>query len=297
MHKKISAKHIRLLSITALMLLLFSFAQVSAAQAAIEKLDVTIKPEFDKEKAVFLNLVGELEGPSADKLDFYMPKTLLEDDTLHFCAIVSGEHQCQLREKEVVGNFNKISVPMPSKEFTIEGYFESIEDSNGKKTLDYTFKAGDDINDLQINITQPKNSKNFTVSPTAREKGTDDNNLNNAVYSYTNVKKGKEYNFKISYQKEGWSVAFSREGMGQAATALASTGGSDANPVTIIGIVLLALALTGGGFYAFSKMSQSQSGSRKVSIPKGQGKGRFCTNCGSRLSGPAKFCPSCGKRI
>ncbi|KKM80343.1 hypothetical protein LCGC14_1340860, partial [marine sediment metagenome] len=162
--KTVNIRKKAILALTLGLIVLFTFSSFTlAAQAKINKLDVAIKPEYDKEKTVFQSYSGEL-SETLQKMVWYMPTTLLEDSTLHFCAVIEGgSHSCQLREKETMGDLYKITTPMPQEKFMSEGYFKSIKDDGGKKTLDYTFKAGQDIDELNLFLAEPKNAKNFKV--------------------------------------------------------------------------------------------------------------------------------------
>ena len=288
-------KAVIIITTTIGLLFLFTFSSLTlAAQAKIKKLDVAIKPEYDKEKSVFQSYSGELTAPLA-KMVWYMPTTILEDSTLHLCAVMeSGSHSCQLREKEKIGDLYKITTPMPRKTFMAEGYFESIKDNNGKKTLDYTFKAGQDIDELNLFIAEPKSSKNFKVEPAAQKTGQDGDGLNNAIYAYKNVKKDKEYKFKIGYDKKGWDVSLERSGMGAAATSTNTGNSSNTNPLAILGVVLGFVAIGGGALFYFSNKADTKGARPTPVAPKS--KARFCSKCGSRLSS-GKFCPNCGNKV
>ncbi|KKL51318.1 hypothetical protein LCGC14_2296710, partial [marine sediment metagenome] len=292
--KTVNIRKKAILALTLGLIVLFTFSSFTlAAQAKINKLDVAIKPEYDKEKTVFRSYTGEL-SETLQKMIWYTPTTLLEDSTLHFCAIMEdGAHSCQLREKETVGDLYKITTPMPRKEFLSEGYFESIKDNDGKKTLDYTFKAGHDIDELNLFIAEPKNSKNFKVEPAGQKTGQDGDGLNNAIYAYKNVKKDKEYKFKISYDKKGWDVSLERSGMGAAATSSNTGNSSSTNIFAVLGVVLGFVAIGGGALFYFSNKANAKGARPSPVAPKS--KARFCSNCGSRLSS-GKFCPNCGAK-
>ncbi|TET53912.1 MAG: zinc ribbon domain-containing protein [Actinobacteria bacterium] len=291
----------RLLLLVAIMLT-FAFMSTNlafAANANLKSLEVQIKPEYDKEKTVFMMLTGELDqaASSSDKLTIYTPSTIIQDTSLHFCALdASGQHQCQTYDKATVGNLFKFDLPMPQNTFQIEGYFESIKDNGGKKTLDYTFKAGQDIDELTISLTHPKGATNYKTSPPAQSTANDNNGLKNHGYSFDNVKKGKEYKFNISYTKKGWDVSLERSGMGAAASSK-STGqsGSGTSALTILIAFIVAIALSAVIFTFFSKRSSEGTSRKQAPVPP-KGKSRFCANCGTRLQGGAKFCPNCGSK-
>ncbi len=97
--KTVNIRKKAILALTLGLIVLFTFSSFTlAAQAKINKLDVAIKPEYDKEKTVFQSYTGEL-SETLQKMVWYMPTTLLEDSTLHFCAIMEDSaHSCQLRE-------------------------------------------------------------------------------------------------------------------------------------------------------------------------------------------------------
>ena len=282
--------------IIAMSVLLFSLASVAFSEGAnFKQLDVAVKPEYDVEKKVFLELRGEVaETNMPSNVTFYSPKDLIEDSTLNICAFnASNQMLCQTREKSVEGNYLKFKSPMPEKKFMMEGYFESLTDDNGKRTLEYSFKAAQNIEKLNMAMVKPKGASNFVVQPAPHSSANDSDSLQNSLYSFSNVKEGTEYNFKISYDKNDWDVSVTKT---EGAASNSSTGdSSDASGSAIFIAIFSAIGLAGAILFAFSRVSRKSSGAPTSAGSKG--KALFCSNCGTRLAQNAKFCASCGTQI
>lgn len=278
-------------------MILFIFALNNfafAAEVNFKTLHVSVKPEFDQEQKIFYNYAGVLENTG--DVSVYVPKEIINDQSLQFCAISpQGEHLCQPREKNDEGIYSKYSGNIPQKDFLFEGYAPTIKESNGAKTFQYSFKAAQDVAELNIAIVEPKGASDFKINPSAQSTAADNDGLNNNNYSYKNVKKGKEYKFDVSYKKDGWEVSVvNPEKSGQpAATA---SGGGGVSGLTVIGAIIAALLVAGGALFAFTKWSgQGGSGSGRPAPAAPKGKSHFCTNCGTRIVG-GKFCPNCGAK-
>ena len=279
--------------IVALSVLLFSFASVAFSEGAnFKQLGVVVKPEYDVEKKVFLRFDGEVgEVGMPTKAIFYSPKDIIEDSTFSICAFSeSNQMLCQTREKSTEGNFLKFKVPMPEKKFMFEGYFESLKDNNGQRALEYTFKAAQNIEKLNIAIAKPKGASNFVVQPEPHSSSSDNDGLQNSTYSFSGVKEGKEYSFKISYDKKDWDVSVTKtEGADQNSSTEDSSGASGS---AIFIAILSAIGVAGAILFAFTKVSRKSTG---ATIPaESKGKALFCSNCGTRLAQNAKFCANCG---
>ncbi len=282
--------------IVAMSVLLFSFASVAFSEGAnFKQLDVTIKPEYDVEKKVFLRFDGKVDEVSMPtKTIFYSPKDIIEDSTLNICAFSeSNQMLCQTREKSTEGNFLKFEVPMPEKKFMFEGYFESLKDNNGQRALEYTFKAAQNIEKLNIAIAKPKGASNFVVQPEPHSSSNDNDGLQNSTYSFSGVKEGKEYSFKISYDKKDWDVSVTKANAESPDANAGDSSGASGSAIYIA--ILSAIGLAGAILFAFSRVSRKSSGGPTSAGSKG--KALFCTNCGTRLSQNTKFCASCGTQI
>jgi len=278
--------------IVAISVLLFSFASVAFSEGAnFKQLDLKVKPEYDVEKKVFLELRGEVaETNMPSTVSFYSPKDM-EDSTLEICALnASNQMLCQTREKSVEGNFLKFKAPMPEKKFMMEGYFESLKDNNGKRTLEYSFKAAQNIEKLNIAIAKPKGASNFVVQPEPHSSGNDNDGLQNSIYSFSGVKEGKEYVFKISYDKKDWDVSVTKTDATSPNTNAGDSSGASGSAIFIA--ILSAIGLASAILFAFFRVSRKSPGEPMSAGSKG--KALFCTNCGTRLAQNAKFCANCG---
>jgi len=276
-----------------------ALAFAAEEEANFKTLNASIKPEYDKEQKLFIMNEGELAAGTKlpSKVSFYAPKEIIEDDSLEFCAVnAGGEMLCQVREKNVEGNYLKFSGPMPENKFMFEGYASNIKEDGDKKSFNYSFKAAQDIDELNIGIAQPKGATNFKIDPPAKSTSADGDGLDNFLYTYKNVKKGKEYSFKVNYVKQGWDISVQPKDATQTPTQ-DSGGGSGVSALTIVLSVIGAAVIAGGIVFAFVKSGQSGggSGSSRPTPVAPKGKARFCSNCGSRLTS-GKFCPNCGAK-
>ena len=77
--------------------------------------------------------------------------------------------------------------------------------------------------------------------------------------------------------------------------------------IAIVGVLLRGSTLLGGIFLYFmkqpeenkkeSEFSDNEEIEEKKEVKKETVKGKFCSNCGAKLTKDAKFCPECGKIV
>lgn len=280
------------LLVSIVLLFIFAFTNLAfAAEVNFKTMHVSVKPEYDKEQKIFYMYQAKLYNTG--DVSVYAPKEIINDQTIQFCALTpQNQHLCQPREKTEEGIYAKFSGNIPQKAFMFEGYSQNIKDSNGQRSFQYSFKAAQNIDELNVAIVEPKGASNYKVKPASQSTTTDSDGLNNHTYTYKNVKKGTEYKFDASYTKTGWDVSK----IAQTNDQTGATTGGGISGWTIFGAIVAALVVAGGALFAFARFSgQGGVGSIKPTPVAPKGKARFCTNCGTRLGG-GKFCPNCGAK-
>lgn len=283
--------------------LLLSLFLVLASQATVfgasqvDELTMYVRPEYDKAETVFIWGRGTLSGSSNQKIAFTIPKTV-DDNTIHICQLdESGETvKCYLREKDAVADGFKISAQSETSDFKTEYYYPLTINGSKKSTI-WTYKADFDVKKLTISLAEPTDASNFKTTPKAQSTAVDDQNFKLHNYTFPNVKADKAIKFAVNYTRSKSDASLDFQGGQQQGGG--SSGVGDTNGLTIIAIVIGSVLVAGVGLFAFSKMSGTSGKNRSSRRPTPvapKGKARFCTNCGSRITG-GKFCPNCGSAV
>lgn len=306
-----------------LLALALGFLPVSAfaqeKELKVSHMRVSIWPEYDEPR-----VLGIFQGQLADKTTFPAPvKFLLPKDAEvnQACALTeSGEHQCQVYETAIEGDFKAVTYKLPLRTFFLDFYYNPLAEGTNK-SFDYVFKAPYSVDTLEMEVQQPLKATDFKVSPEAMSQGSDEKGFKYARYTYPSVPDGQDYKFSVSYTKTDPKPSVEKPPQGGAPQGQAATGGAGGftfSPLVILLSITVSIMLAlvgyiivtargGGGKAVRPAYSHAGSGKSKrpVKYNGGQGKGgtgqaragRFCTSCGSATEQGDNFCPNCGKKL
>lgn len=290
-----------------------AFAQEK--EVKVSHMQVSVWPEYDEPR-----VLGIFQGQVADNVSlpasvkFLLPK---DAEIGQACALTeSGEHQCQVYETAIEGDFKAVTYKLPLRTFFVDFYWNPLS-SDAAKSFDYSFNAPYAVDHLEMEVQQPLKATDFKVTPTAMSQGSDEKGFKYARYTYSTVQSGQDYRYSVAYNKTDPkpSVEKTLQGgapQGQAAGAQGGAGFSFSPLVILLSItvsILLALVgyvivtARGGGkavrpAYSHAGVARTK---RSAKFNKGQGSkqmrtGKFCTSCGTGVGPGDNFCPNCGKK-
>ncbi len=190
------------------------------------------------------------------------------------------------RKPSSVTGWDEISYQLTSSTFRVEYYYEAI---NGfpNKTISCDVRFLYPVANLNAFVQQPRNSDNFTVSPSGGQAGIDGDGLKILTYSFTNVAQNSPVHFDIAYTRTDTNPSVG-------AAAAPATGKS--NTGLLVGVLAgVAVVAAGGILWATRRRQPTSRAARRRAAVAGA-TGRFCSQCGQRLDRPTSFCPHCGAK-
>ncbi|HVJ47692.1 hypothetical protein [Desulfitobacterium sp.] len=211
--------------------------------------DVSVKPEYDDPRTLVIyegNFVNS--GTAVIKKDTPISFIIVKDAEIGMACELNaqGGHECQpYTTKDLADNKVELSWKItkdlqPNQKYPVflEFYYDN-KATAPNKTFDYTFTPTYNLDSLKLTITAPKTATNFTISPSASTTQTDQEQLKNYVFNYSNKTPNDPVTFKISYTKNDNKPSFDKPQTGNAdATASKKSTSSLNNPALLIGMLV-----------------------------------------------------------
>ena len=309
-----------LLRFLMVLLLVAAWSPVSKAFAEeprIKNLNVTVWPEYDDPR-VLVQYEGEFEGLSLpQKVSFLVPQGTPISSA---CAInPNGQHTSETWEnKDVEGGFTQVTFQLTQPKVHVEYYYNPLQGSPNK-SMAYSYKTLYPVDTLNLEVQQPLKATEFAVTPATSEVSNDKDGFKYYHYRFSKVPVGGTSSFQVSYTKPDNTPSVKPSSGG---TSVSQAGG-DTNTAVILAIVVGAVVLGGGAYYAVNRKPQRRYGtgrgnlypsvaapsvaaaSRGSSAPVNPRRGKgasasraaFCRQCGTAIQGGDNFCPKCGQRV
>lgn len=286
---------LRCLPLIALPLMLIAVPRPAAAQTSItlDSLTIQLWPEYDQPSMLVI-YEGAASGTGAGQTyTFTMPPGA----NFHVTAYINETNGLAEVSREVSGN--KVTMISPNGTFHIEFYDPALDTSKPQRSYTYTWPGDYAVDTLRWIVQQPPSALNMNVEPSG---GTTqgDFGLANTLVTSGAVGQGETATLKLSYTKNNDTLTNSLlQEPSQVPAASEST--SNNSTLIIAVLVLVGIALIGGGVYFYTKRSgaadhvplgkqKSQAQTRGSAALK-----RFCTQCGTQaLDATDKFCRNCG---
>lgn len=233
------------------------------------------------------------------------------------------------RKPSDVPGWDEISYEARSSTFRVE-YYDSSIIGQTNKTITYEFRSLYPISDLRVYVQEPLTSNDFSVSPPAQSRSTEEGMVLHQ-YNFRSLDLTKPLSFAIGYTKSDPNPSIQNPSLNSSTDSSAPS--SSSRPLVVVGIVFAALAAVLVGYallsksrsrpmtrqqlrYAAARASNSSNRGQPAPIranpaPSNQGKSsrganqtapaiapaRFCSQCGTERDGPGSFCTECGARI
>jgi len=282
-----------------------------AEDPRIKSLSVSVWPEYDDPR-VLVQYEGDFEGLSLpQEVSFLVPQGAAIGSA---CGVSpNGQHTSETwKSKDVEGGFTQITYKLTQPKFHVEYYYQPLAGSPNK-SMAYSYKTLYPVDTLNLEVQQPLKAAEFAVTPATSEVSNDKDGFKYYHYRFDKVPTGGTSSFQVSYTKPDDNPSVKRsQTTGQASQA------GDSNTTAILVIVVGAVVLGGGAFYAVSRKPQRRYGtgrgglypsvaaaSRGSSAPVNPRRGKgasasraaFCRQCGTAIQGADNFCPKCGQRV
>ncbi|MFQ5574364.1 MAG: zinc ribbon domain-containing protein [Terriglobia bacterium] len=269
-------------------------AGAQAGEVSLESLKVSIWPEYDRADTALIMFRGELkEGTDLPaKVTFVYPKRAQLSATSSVDEKGEFQYDKEWSSKEIVekGDSVELTYNVYHPRFQFELY-DPVSTSTADRSHSFPLEQAMDTEGLTVEIQEPRGATDFALSPETDKKNRDPQGFTFYTYELDAASSGDKNTFGIKYTK-----STNEPSVADQTQPVTGTTGTKTNPWIIGGVILGMIAIpTLFYFIARGQPASATAQGARGKARKGKA-GRFCSNCGTRLTGNVKFCPSCGKK-
>ena len=281
-----------------------SFAFAQEDKIAIQSINVSLWPEYDRAEMLVIDHILLAEGTAFPvQLDLLLPA----DAVLHTVAV--GESSDKVTDQGVEktmtkdGEWLKVSIIATGPAIQLEYYDPNLKKDGDQRSYTYRWLSDYDVADFMAVFQEPFDATEFKSSLSLQDDGVHPND--NMQYYFSDVGAGlagKELTFDVSYQKPTDTLSVSHLEV-QPVDVNENTSGRvslDKYLPYIIGGLGVILILGGLVYYWQSGRSGSKKSRRRPRVHADHEETQsdvYCAQCGTRARGGDRFCRTCGSRI
>jgi hypothetical protein len=284
-------------------LLVFPSFVSAQGQIAIESVNVSLWPEYDKAEMLVINSI-ELSKDTVFpvQLDVRIPA----NSVLHTVAVgnsgdaVSDQGIEKTTAKD--GEWLVISIAATGSSIRIEYYDPGLKKDGDLRSYSYRWFSGYDVADFTAVFQEPFDATQFKSTLSLQDDGVHPDNMQYYFSSVGAVPAGKVFAFDLSYQKSTDALSVSRLEIQPVVVDENTPGRVSLNNYLPYIIGGLGVILIAGGLIYYRQSGRSGSKkSRRRQHARAESEenenGAYCAQCGTRAHGGDRFCRTCGSRI
>jgi hypothetical protein len=278
----------------------FAFAQ---DEIAIQTVNVSLWPEYDKAEMLVINYIALSENT---QFPVQLDVRVSADAVLHTVAVgassdvVSDQGVDYSTKKD--GEWLVISINATGPAIQLEYYDPNLKKEGGLRSYSYRWLSDYDVAAFGVVFQEPFDAAEFKSSLTLQDDGV---HLDEMQYYFSDagsVPAGKVFTFDITYQKPTDTLSVSRLEVQPVVVDENTPGRVSLNNFLpyIIGGLGVIMIVGGLVYYRQSGRSSSKK-SRHRQHARAEGEenesGVYCAQCGTRARNGDRFCRTCGSRI
>ena len=275
----------------------FAFAQ---DEIAIQSVNVSLWPEYDKAEMLVINYIALSEDTA---FPVQLDVRISTDAVLHTVAVgqssdlVSDQGVDYTTKKD--GEWLVVSITATGPAIQLEYYDPSLKRDGGLRSYSYRWLSDYDAAGFMVILQEPFDAAEFKSSLPLQDDGLHTDNLQYYFSDAGAVSAGKEFTFDVSYQKPTDVLSVSRLEIQPVVVDENTPGRISLNNYLpyIIGGLGVIMIVGGLVYYRQSGRSGSKKSRRRRATNEESESGVYCAQCGSRARGGDRFCRTCGSRI
>jgi hypothetical protein len=286
-----------LMLVTLLVFPSFAFAQ---GEIAIQSVDVSLWPEYDKADMLVINYIMLSENTA---LPVQMDVRVSADAAIHTVAVgassdlVSDQGVDYSTTKD--GDWLVISINVTGPAVQIEYYDPGLKKNGDLRSYSYRWLSDYDVKNFGIVFQQPFDAAKFESSLPLQDDGVHSDEMQYYFSNVGAIPAGEIFSVDLGYQKPSDSLSVSRLKIQPVVVDEDTPGRVSLNnylPYVIggLGVIMIVGGLL---YYRQSGRSVSKKSRRKRAVSEENESGVYCAQCGSRARGGDRFCRTCGSRI
>jgi len=285
------------------MAVLLVFPSFVSAQAviAIQSVNVSLWPEYDKAEMLVINsIMLSADTAFPVQLDVRIPA----DAVLHTVAV--GESSSSVSDQDVEkttvkdGEWLVVSITATGPAIRIEYYDPSLKKEGDLRSYSYRWLSDYHVAEFVAVFQEPIDATQFKSSLSLQDDGVHpEDNLHYYFSTAGAVPAGETFAFDLSYQKPSDALSVSQLEIQPVVVDEDTPGRVSLNnylPYVIggFGVIMIVGGLL---YYRQSGRSGSKKSRRKRAVREESESGVYCAQCGARARGGDRFCRTCGSRI
>ena len=278
----------------------FAFAQ---DEIAIQSVNVSLWPEYDKAEMLVINFITLSENTTFPvQLDVRVPA----DAVLHTVAVGASSDMVsdQGVEKTTVkdGEWLVISINATGPAIQLEYYDPNLKKSGNLRSYSYQWLSDYDVAGFGVVLQEPFEATGFKSTIPLQDDGIHADEMQYYFSDAGSVSAGKLFTFEINYEKPTDSLSVSRLEIQPVVVDESTPGRVSLNNFLpyIIGGFGVVMIVGGLVYYRQSGRATSKK-SRRRQHARAEGEESesdvYCAQCGTRARGGDRFCRVCGSRI
>ncbi len=289
-----------LILVMAVLLVFPSFASAQAV-IAIQSVNVSLWPEYDKAEMLVINsIMLSADTAFPVQVDVRVPS----DAVLHTIAV--GESSSSVSDQDVEkttvkdGEWLVVSIIATGPAIRIEYYDPSLKKEGGLRSYSYRWLSDYHVAEFVAVFQEPIDATQFKSSLSLQDDGVHpEDNLHYYFSTAGAVPAGETFVFDLSYQKPSDALSVSQLEIQPVVVDEDTPGRVSLNNYLPYAIGGFGVILIVGGllYYRQSGRSGSKKSRRKRTVREESESGVYCAQCGARARGGDRFCRTCGSRI
>jgi hypothetical protein len=264
----------------------------------LAQLKISIWPEYDRPTVLVL-----LDGTLADKSNLPRQVAVLIPSGAELSVATwqnpDGSFAPEQSYQTVaqVDGYARVTFTIAQPTYRVEYYVDQLKGAP-TKTLDFVFKSATAIAQVTLEIQQPLQATNFSISPPAQTSRSDSDGFKYLISQYSSLAAGQAITTQVKYLKTSSSPSVSSTPANALPTAPAPSSAVDPSYLIFLVVLVLAVAL---GFLLWQRRNQVAPVVQPISNLRrkqqgGAPVGVYCTQCGHALSGDDNYCSKCGTK-
>ena len=281
--------------------ILFQLGALVGQSSSFDLFDVIVYSEY-----YFDGIMAEVDGEvKAESLPLNFEMGVPANTDSVFFVSGSADSEAEVKHLSVLNTNNRsfIQVSVLESKFRIF-IFYPIEKNGTNRSGEFNLEINHDIEDAHIILQEPLVAENFTFSEKEAETFQDQHGLNFKRIHLNNFRANTNKSISFNYNNPSNDISINTlQGM------LSDNSPSSAapqpsqpktppirhrlplwQPLVVLGVVAIVVG------WMFHTQRKLEHKSEMETVDK-SGKGKFCTQCGTRIEVHQKYCSNCGVQL
>jgi hypothetical protein len=268
----------------------------------LARLKIRVLPEYDQPTVLVWMTATLADGTNLPRdVSVLVPSTAALNATA-WEDEGGTPHEAPAQSTNLGDGFTRVTFSVAQSTFRVE-YYDDLLRGAPDKTLNFTFKAFAPVDQVSLELQQPRTATNFSVTPPVSTSSIDTDGLQTFVLPFSNVVAGQTLSAQVKYTKTDSTLSFPPSAAQPGSVPVSAPASSAANNIYLIAVIIVVGLTALLGVYLWQRRRFEASPARAGTVPgrrkphNGQSASTvFCTQCGNALKPDDLFCSKCGTK-